>query len=313
MNNEEFLFSQKYRPKTVSECILPKRLKDLFQSYVNDRQVPNLLLYSGSGMGKTTTARAICEEIGLDYLIINGSDENGVDTVRNKITNYASSMSLKGGKKVIIIDEMEYMSLNAQAILRHATEEFSHNCTFIFTCNYPSKIIEPLHSRCAVIDFSLKANEKPEMAALFFDRVKHILKIESIEYDAKVIVEIIKKYFPDYRRVLNELQRYSKFGKIDTGILSDLTDESVKELIKHIASKDFTAMRKWVGIHGLDASNIYRQIYDQLSATMEADSVPAAVMILGDYMYKSAFCSDQEINLAACCTELMVECSFLDK
>ena len=307
---EHLLFTEKYRPKTIAECILPDRLKTPFQEYVNQNNIPNLLLSGGAGVGKTTVAKAMCEEIGCDYMIINGSDENGVDVVRYKITNYASSMSLSGGRKVIIIDEADYLSPNAQAAFRNAIEEFASNCSFIFTCNYKNKLIDPLHSRCAVVDFTLKNNEKTQMAGQFFKRIQSILRSEEIDYDDKVIVELIKKHFPDFRRVINELQRYSQFGKIDGGILSHIVEVSLGDIIKYIKDKDFGAIRKWVASNDIDATTFFRKLYDNLYDVLKPQSIPQAVLILADYQYKAAFVSDQEINTVACLTELMVGCEF---
>ena len=307
---EHLLFTEKYRPKTITECILPERLKTPFQEYVNQNNIPNLLLSGGAGVGKTTVAKAMCEEIGCDYMIINGSDENGVDVVRYKITNYASSMSLSGGRKVIIIDEADYLSPNAQAAFRNAIEEFASNCSFIFTCNYKNKLIDPLHSRCAVVDFTLKNNEKTQMAGQFFKRIQSILQSEEIEYDDKVIVELIKKHFPDFRRVINELQRYSQFGKIDGGILSHIVEVSLGDIIKYIKDKDFGAIRKWVASNDIDATTFFRKLYDNLYDVLKPQSIPQAVIILADYQYKQAFVADTEINTLACLTEIMVSCEF---
>ena len=307
---EHLLFTEKYRPKTISDCILPDRLKTPFQEYVNQNNIPNLLLSGGAGVGKTTVAKAMCEEIGCDYMIINGSDENGVDVVRYKITNYASSMSLSGGRKVIIIDEADYLSPNAQAAFRNAIEEFASNCSFIFTCNYKNKLIDPLHSRCAVVDFTLKNNEKTQMAGQFFKRIQSILQSEEIEYDDKVIVELIKKHFPDFRRIINEIQRYSQFGKIDGGILSHIVDVSIGDIIKYIKDKDFGAIRKWVASNDIDATTFFRKLYDNLYDVLKPQSIPQAVIILADYQYKQAFVADTEINTLACLTEIMVSCEF---
>jgi len=307
---EHLLWTEKYRPKTVEECILPERLKKPFQEYVNQKNIPNLLLNGGAGVGKTTIAKAMCNEVGCDFMILNGSDENGVDTIRFKIKNYASSMSLTGGRKVVILDEADYLTPNAQAILRNAIEEFSGNCSFIFTCNYKSKIIDPIHSRCAVIDFNLKNNEKATMAAQFFKRIQSVLQSESVEYDDKVIAEVVKKHFPDFRRVLNELQRYSQFGKIDAGILSQIGDVQITEIVKYIKGKDFGTIRKWAATCDMDANVVFRQLYDALYDTMKPQSIPQAVLILADYQYKTAFVADTEINLVACLTELMVNCEF---
>jgi DNA polymerase III delta prime subunit len=308
---EHLLWTEKYRPKTVEDCILPERLKKPFQEYVNQNTIPNLLLSGGAGVGKTTIAKAMCQEIGCDYMVINGSDESGIDTFRTKIKNYASSMSLSGGRKVIIIDEADYLNPNStQPALRNAIEEFAVNCSFIFTCNYKNRIIEPLHSRCAVVDFNLKNNEKAAMATQFFKRIQSILQSEKVEYDDKVIAELVKKHFPDFRRVLNELQRYSQFGKIDTGILSQIGNIQLSEIVKHIKAKDFSSIRKWVGASDIDATTLFRQLYDALYDVMKPQSIPQAVLILADYQYKQAFVADQEVNMVACLTELMVECEF---
>jgi replication factor C small subunit len=308
---EHLLWTEKYRPQTVDDCILPDRLKQPFQEYVNQKQIPNLLLAGGAGVGKTTIAKAMCNEIGCDFMVINGSDESGIDTFRTKIKNYASSMSLTGGRKVIIIDEADYLNPNStQPALRNAIEEFASNCSFIFTCNYKNRIIEPLHSRCAVIDFGLKNGEKAKMASAFFKRTQSILQSEKIDADEKVLAELVKKHFPDFRRVLNELQRYSQFGKIDTGILVQIADISIDELSKHIVAKDFGAIRKWVSSHEIDNSSLFRKLYDTLSDTLKPSSVPQAVVILADYQYKAAFVADQEINTVACLTEIMVNCEF---
>jgi DNA polymerase III delta prime subunit len=308
---EHLLFTEKYRPKTIAECILPDRLKTPFQEYVNQNNIPNLLLSGGAGVGKTTVAKAMCEEIGCDYMIINGSDENGVDVVRYKITNYASSMSLSGGRKVIIIDEADYLSPNAQAAFRNAIEEFASNCSFIFTCNYKNKLIDPLHSRCAVVEFNLKSAEKTQMAGQFFKRIQSILQSEEIDYDDKVIVELIKKHFPDFRRIINEIQRYSQFGKIDGGILSHIVEVSLGDIIKYIKDKDFGAIRKWVASNDIDATTFFRKIYDNLYDVLKPQSIPQAVIILADYQYKQAFVADTEINTLACLTEIMVSCEFV--
>jgi DNA polymerase III delta prime subunit len=308
---EHLLWTEKYRPKTIEECILPERLKKPFQEYVNQKQIPNLLLAGGAGVGKTTVAKALCNEIGCDYIVINGSDESGIDTFRNKIKGYASSMSFSGGRKVIIIDEADYLNPNStQPALRNAIEEFAGNCSFIFTCNYKNRIIEPLHSRCAVIEFNLKNGENAKMATAFFKRIKTVLQSESIDFDDKVVAELIKKHFPDFRRIINELQRYSQFGKIDTGILAQIGDVSIDEIIGFVKSKDFTSIRKWVATHEIDSTIFYRKIYDSLYDVMKPQSIPQAVLILADYQYKAAFVADHEINTVACLTEIMVECEF---
>jgi DNA polymerase III delta prime subunit len=308
---EHLLWTEKYRPKKIEDCILPERLKKPFQEYVNQSSIPNLLLAGGAGVGKTTVAKAMCEEIGCDYMVINGSDESGIDTFRTKIKNYASSMSLSGGRKVIIIDEADYLNPNStQPALRNAIEEFAVNCSFIFTCNYKTRIIEPLHSRCAVIDFGLKNDEKASMAAQFFKRLQGVLETEKVEFDDKVIAELVKKHFPDFRRVLNELQRYSQFGKIDTGVLAQIGNIQIDEIVTHIKSKDFGAIRKWVATNDLDTNTVFRQLYDSLYDIMKPQSIPQAVLIIADYQYKNAFVADPEINLVACLTELMANCEY---
>jgi DNA polymerase III delta prime subunit len=307
---EHLLWTEKYRPQTVAECILPERMKDSFQEYVNKKQIPNLMLTGGPGIGKTTAAKAMCIEVGCDYMVLNGSDERGIDTIRFKVKNYASSMSFSGGRKVIILDEADYLTPEAQAILRGAIEEFEINCSFIFTCNYKSKLIEALHSRCSVIDFSLKNNEKKEMASQFFKRVCDILKTENVEYNEKVLVEVIKKHFPDFRRVLNELQRYSQSGKIDVGILSQLTDASLSEVIKFMKAKDFISVRKWVATSEVSSVSLYRDLYDNLYDYVLPESIPGIVLILADYQFKQAFVADHEINMVACLTEIMAGADF---
>ena len=308
---EHLLFTEKYRGKRRTDCILPERLKKPFQEYVNQSNIPNLLLAGGPGVGKTTVAKAMCEEVGCDYMVINGSDENGVDIIRFKIKNYASSMSLSGGRKVVIIDEADYLTLNAQAVLRNAIEEYSLNCSFIFTCNYKNRLIEPLHSRCAVIEFGIKGKDRQTIAAQFFKRIQEILGAEGVEYDNKVLVELINKHFPDWRRVLNECQRYSVSGKIDAGILATFSDVAVNDLLKNLKEKNFPEVRKWVVSNmDNDTTVLLRRIYDALYVSLENNSVPAAVLVLAKYQYQSAFVADQEINMLACLTEIMVECEF---
>jgi DNA polymerase III delta prime subunit len=310
INDVNMLWCERYRPKTIEDCILPDRLKKPFQEYVNKKEIPNMILAGTAGVGKTTVARAMCEEIGADYILINGSDESGIDTLRVKIKGFASSVSLMGGRKVIIIDEADYLNPNStQPAFRGVIEEFSGNCSFIFTCNFKNRIIEPLHSRCAVIDFKLKNGEKAKMASALMKRIENILKNESVEYDPAVLAEIITKFFPDYRRVLNELQRYSTFGKIDTGILSADTNFKIKELIKLIATKNFSEIRKWVSNNSdNDVNLIYREIYDNLYEVLKKETIPAAVILLAKYQYQAAFVADQQINLLAFLTELMIEC-----
>ena len=308
---DQFLWVEKYRPQTVDEAILPDRMKIPFKEYVKQQQVPNLLLCGGPGVGKTTIAKAMAREIGADMLVINGSDDNGIATFRTTIKHYASSMSLSGGRKLILIDEADYLTPNMQGALRCAIEEFASNCTFIFTCNYNARIIEPLHSRCAVLDFTLQSGEKQKMATLFFKRVLTILKTESVEFEEKAVAELVTKYFPDFRRILNELQRYSQFGKVDAGILTSIGDIAIKELIEFLKQKNFTGMRKWVASSNPDPATLYRRIYDGLYETVKSASIPRTVVLLADYQYKQAFVSDAEINMVACLTEIMVSSEFI--
>ena len=308
---DHLLWTEKYRPKTIEDCILPERLKTPFQEYVNQKNIPNLLLSGGAGVGKTTVAKAMCNEIGCDYMVINGSDESGIDVFRTKIKNYASSMSLSGGRKVIIIDEADYLIPNStQPALRNAIEEFAGNCSFIFTCNFKNRIIEPLHSRCAVIDFGLKNGEKAKMAGSFFKRIQSVLQSEKVDYDDAVIAELVKKHFPDFRRIINEMQRYSQFGKIDSGILVQMGDVEISNIVKYIKDKDFGAIRKWVATTEIDAATLYRKLYDGLYDVLKPQSIPQAVIIIADYQYKQAFVADPEINTVACLTELMVSVEF---
>ena len=309
--SEQMLWVEKYRPKTIEECILPESIKSTFQEYVNKKQIPNLLLSGTAGVGKTTIAKALCEEVGCDYIVINGSDESGIDTFRTKIKNYASSVSLMGGRKVIIIDEADYLNPNStQPAMRGAIEEFSSNCSFIFTCNYKNRIIDPIHSRCSVVDFKLNGN-KAKMAAQFFKRVEWILTQENIEYSKEVVASVVTKHFPDNRRILNELQRYSVSGVIDKGLLGNTGDIQIKELIKALREKDFGSCRKWVTQNlDNDAAQIFRSLYDNLYDLLTPSSVPQLVLILARYQYQSAFVSDLEINITACLTEVMIDVEF---
>lgn len=313
INDEQMLWVERYRPKTIEDCVLPERLKKPFQEYVNRKEIPNMLLTGTAGVGKTTVARAMCEEVGADYILINGSDESGIDTLRIKIKGFASSVSLIGGRKVIIIDEADYLNPNStQPAFRGVIDEFAGNCSFIFTCNYKNRIIEPLHSRLTVIDFKLKNGERAHMASAFMKRAEYILSKESVEFDEKVLAQVIMKYFPDYRRVLNELQRYSTMGKIDTGILSVNENAKIKELVGYLSDKNFANVRKWVATNSDNDSNlIYREVYDNLNTVLKKESIPPAVLLLAKYQYQSAFVADQEINLLAFLTELMVECEFV--
>ena len=308
---EHLLWTEKYRPKKVEDCILPDSIKKTFQEYVDRKEIPNLLLSGTAGVGKTTIAKALCEEVGCDYIVINGSDESGIDVLRTKIKNYASSVSLAGGRKVIIIDEADYLNPNStQPALRGAIEEFASNCSFIFTCNFKNRIIDPIHSRCTVIDF--KANgSKAKMAGAFMKRVEWILEQEKITFEKEVVAAVIMKHFPDNRRILNELQRYGVSGTIDKGILSSVSDVQVKELIKALKEKDFSGARKWV-TNNLDNDpvRIFRKIYDSMYDHLKPESIPQTVLILAKYQYQAAFVADQEINLVACLTEMMVDCEF---
>lgn len=308
---EQLLWVEKYRPKKVEDCILPDAIKATFQEYVNRKEIPNLLLSGTAGVGKTTIAKALCEQVGCDYIVINGSDESGIDVLRNKIKNYASSVSLMGGRKVVIIDEADYLNPNStQPAMRGAIEEFASNCSFIFTCNFKNRIIDPIHSRCSVIDFKVNGSRQ-KMAADFFKRVEWILEQENITYDKKVVAAVITKHFPDNRRVINELQRYSVSGTIDAGILSNIADIQLESLTTSLKEKDFASVRKWV-TNNLDNDpvKIYRKLYDTLYEVLKANTVPQLVLILAKYQYQSAFVADHEINMVACLTEIMVECEF---
>jgi DNA polymerase III delta prime subunit len=308
----EFLFVEKYRPKTVADCILPDRIKKTFQEYVDQGNIPNLMLTGSAGVGKTTVAKAMCEQLGLNHLFINSSEERGIDMLRTKIKGYASTISLTGGRKVIILDEADYLTPEAQAALRGAIEEFSENCSFIFTCNFKSRLIDALHSRCSVVDFTLKNEEKPKMAMQMFKRVCIILDKEEVNYDKAVVQQLVAKYFPDYRRTLNELQRYASSGSIDAGVLAQISDvRKIADLIGYLKSGNFSDMRKWVVSNSdIEPARIYRRIYDSLYEYFKPESIPQAVVIIGKYQYQAAFVADQEINLVACLTEIMVDTEF---
>jgi len=309
---KEFLWVEKYRPNTIEQCILPKDIKETFEGMVSNEEVQNLLLSGGAGCGKTTIAKALCNEMELDWIIINCSEDGNIDTLRTKIRNFASSVSISGGSKVVILDEFDYANAQSmQPALRGFIEEFSKNCRFILTCNFKNRIIEPLHSRCTNIEFRIPNSEKPKLASNFLKRIEYILGEEGIEYEEKVLVQLVMRHFPDFRKVINELQRYSVAGVIDIGILSRVGSIKINELTTAMKSKTFSDVRKWV-VENLDndQTRIFRKIYDGLYETMNAQSIPRAILILAEYQYKSAFVADQEINMTACLTELMIECEF---
>ena len=309
---ETFLWVEKYRPTSIDACILPNSLKDSFSEFVKDKHLPNLILSGGPGIGKTTVAKAMVEEIGATWMMVNGSEESGIDILRTKIKNFASTVSLEGGRKYIILDEADYLNpQSTQPALRGFMEEFHKNCGFILTCNYKNRLIQPLHSRCSVVDFIIPKDDKPKLAADFFNRIKMILSDENVKFDQKVVAELLNKYFPDWRRILNELQRYSASGQIDAGILVNLSEVNINELMVALKRQEFTNVRKWI-VNNLDNDpvRIYRRIYDSLYDNIDKSTIPHAVVILAEYSYKSAFVADQEINLLACFTEIMAQVKF---
>ena len=308
-----FLWVEKYRPQKIDDCILPESLKKTFKEFIASGELPTFLFTGSAGVGKTTVAKALCNEVGAEYIMINGSDEGrSIDVLRTTIKNFASTVSLTDAKKVIIIDEADYM--NAQSVqpaLRSFIEEFSNNCRFIFTCNFKNRIIDPLHSRCAVIEFKIDNAEKPKVAAAFYRRVVDILTAEGVEFDPKVVAELVTKHFPDFRRVLNELQRYSVSGKIDSGLLVNMSEESLKDLIKLIKAKDYPGTRKWVGKNSdIESTELFRRLYDKAFDYLESGSIPQLVLILADYQHKAAFVADREINTMAALTEVMGQLKF---
>ena len=309
-----FLWVEKYRPHTIEECILPEDTKAIFQGFLEQGEIPNLLLSGSAGVGKTTVAKALCDELGVDSYVINGSDEGRfLDTVRNQAKTFASTVSLtsESRHKVIIVDEADNTTPDVQLLLRASIEEFQKNCRFIFTCNYKNKIIEPLHSRCSVVDFHIKGKEKAQLASAFLKRINSILEQENIEFELKVVAEVIQKHFPDFRRTLNELQRYASRGKIDTGILAQVSDVKISDLIGYLRDREFTSMKKWVSSNiDNEPQVIMRKIYDNLYTYLLPKSIPEAVLVIGEYQYKATFVMDQEINLVAFLTELMMRCEF---
>ena len=310
--NTDFLWVEEYRPKTIDDCILPQSLKTLFQSFIDKGEISNMLFSGTPGVGKTTVAKALCEQMNCDWIMINGSEEGGIDVLRNKIKNFASTVSLSGGKKVVILDEADYLNpQSTQPALRGFVEEFHKNCRFILTCNFKNRIIEPLHSRFSNIEFRINNKDKPKLASQLMDRAVYILKEQHIEYEDKALVGLITKHFPDFRKLINELQRYSVSGAIDAGVLVNISDENLKTLTAHLKGKEFGDMRKWV-VNNLDNDpvKIFRKIYDSLNTTLQPETIPHAILIIADYQYKSAFVADQEINLVACLTEIMSQVKF---
>lgn len=310
--SDQFLWVEKYRPQKISDTILPESLKSVFQQIVDGGELPNMLFTGTAGLGKTTVAKALCNSLGLDYILINGSEEGNIDTLRTKIKQFASTVSLQGGYKVVILDEADYLNAQSfQPALRGFIEEFSNNCRFILTCNFKNRIIEPLHSRCGVYEFNTSKKDMATLCMSFMDRVKTILTTENIQFEEKVIAELIMKYAPDWRRVLNELQRYSLSGVIDSGILSKSSTQNYETLCSYLREKDFKKMRQWV-VNNIDtdASAIFRGLYDIMGDKVESESIPQLVLILADYQYKNAFVADHELNVVACLTEVMANVSF---
>ena len=315
MKNDEWLWVEKYRPQNIDDCVLPAELKKTFNEIVRGGQLPNLLLAGSAGLGKTTVARALCNALDLDYMLINGSEESGIDVLRNKIKQFASTVSLNGGYKVVILDEADYLNpQSTMPALRGFIEEFSNNCRFILTCNFKNKIIEPLHSRCSVIEFNTTKKSLASLAGDFMKRLIFILKTEGVKYQEQTLAELIIRYAPDWRRVINECQRYSTSGEIPTAILVGMSDQSIAELAHHLKNKDFKSMRSWVVNNStLDSAVVFRKLYDSLYEVVAPSSIPSAVLILADYSYKSGFMADKELNMVACMTELMGNIEWLQK
>jgi DNA polymerase III delta prime subunit len=309
---ENFLWVEKYRPSTLADCVLPDELKDTFQKFVDNKNIPNLLLSGSAGVGKTTVAKAILDELGADYIVVNGSLHGNIDTLRTEIMNFATTVSFSEGRKYVILDEADYLNpQSTQPALRNFMEEYSKNCGFILTCNFKNRIIDPLHSRCSVIDFVFPKKMAPKLAGTFFSRVKDILDKEQVKYDEKVLAEVIQRHFPDWRRVLNELQRYSVNGVIDTGLLANSSQNAFNSLISLLKDRQFTEMRKWVAQNiDSDPTSIMRQLYDHASEKVDPKSIPQLVLLIGEYQYKAAFVADQEINLVAFLTQVMAEVEF---
>jgi len=309
---DDFLWVEKYRPKTIDECVLPEGLKQTFSSFIEQGNIPNLLLTGSAGVGKTTVARAMLEQINADYIVINGSMNGNIDTLRTEIQQFASTVSFSGGRKYVILDEADYLNANStQPALRNFMEEFSKNCGFILTCNFVNRIIEPLHSRCSIVEFKISKSDLPRLAAQFFKRACTILVREQVEFDKSVVAELINKHIPDWRRVLNELQRYSVNGKIDSGIFINLADDNVKTLVSYLKAKNFTEMRKWVAENAdSDCTSLFRRMYDNAYDIVKPNSIPELVIILAEYQYKDAFVADHEINLVAALTQIMMNIEF---
>lgn len=310
--NEEFLWVEKYRPNNLSDVILPEETKKIFQQFVDQENIPNLLLTGSAGVGKTTVAKAMLEMLGADYIVVNGSLSGNIDTLRTDIMNFATTVSFSEGRKYVILDEADYLNpQSTQPALRNFMEEYSKNCGFILTCNFKNRIISPLQSRCSVVDFTYTKADAPKLAGKFFQRVQDILDKENVPYDKKVVAEIVQKFYPDWRRVLNELQKYSATGKIDTGILANATEESFGALVKLLKEKNFSGMRKWVAMNvDSDPTSLMRKLYDTSSEKLTPSSIPQLVLLIADYQYKSAFVSDQEVNLVAFLTQVMADCEF---